>query len=236
VKKHICRASAIIALITATYATNLSGQETHPTVYVESKDEFANDFSAGIVRKNVPVTLTGDRQGAGYVARFTWATNEGSKTRGVMTTLAIGVYMSGSYERVSMSIIERKSKNLVYSYTCQKGGRHMQSVAECLAKHWKDALEGGKVKMQQFTSSDLEGVQDADVEAVSVRKAGDTLAAQITEHPVASSVVPLRDTTASEAQTDSVAEASRHVKAEKAAQKAKLQQLQKSAVRPNPGS
>lgn len=106
-KKHSFLAATVLAVLTALTLTNTSAQTSHPTVYLEATDEFANDFSAGVIRKNVPVTLTTDRQQAGYVARFTWATNEGSKTRGVMTALMVGVYMSGSYERVSMSVIER---------------------------------------------------------------------------------------------------------------------------------
>jgi hypothetical protein len=218
-KTYFFFAAAIIVVLAAIHAPGASAQTSYPTVFLESKDEFANDFSAGVIRKNVPVTLTADRQQAGYVARFTWATNEGSKTQGVMTALMTGVYMNGSYERVSMTVMERKSKNLVYSYTCQKGGRHVQSVAECLAKHWKEAFDGGKIKMREFAASDLAGIQDAEAETVSVRKTGDTLPAQITEHP-APSPAALPDTTTSYGQTESVAEASRRVKAEKEAQKA----------------
>jgi hypothetical protein len=220
-RKHFVVIAAILITIT-THAASASAQTGNPTVYLESKDEFANDFSAGVIRKNVPVTLTSDRQNAGYVARFSWATNEGSKTQGVMTALVTGIYMSGSYERVSMSIIERKSKNIIYSYTCQKGGRHMQSVAECLAKHWKEAFEGGKIKMKEFTANDLAAVEDSDAETISVRKSGDTLAAQITAHPAAPAAT-IQNTTASEAQTESVADASRRMKAERAAQKSKPQ-------------
>jgi hypothetical protein len=218
-KKHFVLTASILIMSGAIRATGARAKAIQPTVFLESKDEFANDFSAGVIRKNVPVILTGDRQQAGYIARFTWATNEGSKTRGVMTALMIGVYMSGSFERVSMSIIERKSKNLIYSYTCQKGGRHTQSVAECLAKHWKDWFETGKIKMQVFTASDLAGIQDDIDETVSVRKAGDTLPAQVTEHPAPVASASLQDTTASEVQTESVADAARRLKAEKAAKK-----------------
>jgi hypothetical protein len=209
----------LLASLGGVLARSTEAQSANPAVYLESKDEFANDFSAGVIRKGVPVTLTADRQDAGYVVRFTWATNEGSKTQGVMTALMTGIYMSGAYERVSMSILERKSKNLVYSYTCQKGGRHMQSVAECLAKHWKDALDSGQVKMRQFTDGELAGIQDSDAETVSVRKAGDTLASQINEHPAAAAVAPsLQENVISEAsgQPESVAEASRRAKAQKA--------------------
>lgn len=211
---------AVLVLLSA----GAFAQTGRPTVYLESKDEFANDFSAGVVKKNVPVTLTADRENSGYIARFTWATNEGSKTQGVMTALMTGVYMSGAYERVSMSVVERKSKNLVYSYTCQKGGRHMQSVAECLAKHWKEAFEGGKIQMREFTAADLEGIQDSVAETVSVRKAGDTVPAQITEHPADPPVPAMQNTTASEVPAESVADAARRLKAEKAARQAKANQ------------
>lgn len=211
--------AALIVLLVLT-ASVASAQTAHPTVYLESKDEFANDFSAGVIRKNVPVTLTADRQQAGYVARFTWATNEGSRTQGVMTALMTGVYLSGSYERVSMSIIERKSKNLIYSYTCQKGGRHMQSVAECLAKHWKGAFESGKIQMHEFTAGDLEGIQDAEAETVSVRKAGDTVPAQMTLHPEPSA--PQTMTVVSQ-QSESLGDAARRIKAEKATRVAQQQ-------------
>jgi hypothetical protein len=217
---------ALIALLAVT-ASIVSAQTSHPTVYLESQDEFANDFSAGVVRKNVPVTITADRENAGYVARFTWATNEGSKTQGVMTALMTGVYMSGAYERVSMSIIERKSKNLVYSYTCQKGGRHMQSVAECLAKHWKTSFESGKTQMHEYTAADLEGIRDSEADTVSVRRAGDTVPVQITLHPAsADDLGTIRGAITSGSidrswqQSESLGDLSRRVKAEKAAQKA----------------
>jgi len=219
-KKNLIFFVLFSAMLISLHVSGASAQ-TNPTVFVESKDEFANDFSAGVIRKNVPVTLTGDRQQAGYIVRFTWATNEGSKTRGVMTTLAIGIYMSGSYERVSMSIVERKSRNLIYSYTCQKGGRHMQSVAECLAKHWKHAFESGKINMHQFSVGDLADIQDAEAETVSVRKAGETLPAQVTEHPLVPPPVAPQNSTASDVAMESVADAARRAKAERAARKAK---------------
>ena len=125
------------------------------------------------MKKNVPVTLTADRRQAGYVASFSWETNQGSKTEGIMTALATGIYMNGAYERVSMTITDRRSKDLVYSYTCQKGGRHMQSVAECLAKHWKEAFESGKTKMREYSAAELAAIPEAEPETVSVRKDSD---------------------------------------------------------------
>lgn len=222
-------ASAIFVMLSCSTAKSTLAQTSNPTVYLESHDEFANDFAAGVIRKGVPVTLTTDRHQAGYVVRFTWATNEGSKTQGVMTALMTGVYMNGAYERVSMSILERKSKNLIYSYTCQKGGRHTQSVAECLAKHWKDAIDDKRIVMKQFGASELADVSDNEAETISVRKAGDTLPSQIVEHPVppTTPVSTLQNNiiekSAPPTEPESVAEASRRLKAEKNTQQTKPQ-------------
>lgn len=97
----------------------------------------------------------------------------------------------------------------------------MQSVAECLAKHWKGPFEKDKNQMREFTASELAGVQDEETATVSVRKAGDTLPAQITMHPVTAQA--LQNSIASEVQTESVADAARRLKAERAAEKAKAQ-------------
>jgi hypothetical protein len=207
--------SLAIVVVLALAASSALAQTGHPTVYLESKDEFANDFAAGVIKKNVPVTLTADRRQAGYVASFSWATNQGSKTQGVMTALTTGVYMSGAYERVSMSITDRQSKNLVYSYTCQKGGRHMQSVAECLAKHWKESFESGKIQMHEYSAKDLEGIQEAGAETVSVRKEGDTVPAEVTSHPATAQNPAWQNM---DPQQESLGDYAKRMKAEKAAQ------------------
>jgi hypothetical protein len=145
--------------------TSASAQ-TNPTVYLEAKDELANYFSASVIRKNVPVTLTADLQHAGYVTRFMRATNEGSKTLVVISALMADVYMKESYERVSTTLLERKSGNVIYSHACLKAGHHLQSVAECLAYHWKAAFANGKIKMKPFTASELEPPWDSEAEAL----------------------------------------------------------------------
>jgi hypothetical protein len=92
-------------------------------------------------------------------------------------------------------------------------------VAECLAKHWKEALENRKVVMQQFTASDLADTQDEGAKTVSVLKARDTFPAQIIEHPSPSPTAAFQGTTASDVPTESVADAARRFKAEKEARK-----------------
>ena len=94
----------------------------------------------------------------------------------------------------------------------------MQSVAECLAKHWKGAFEGGKIQMHEFAAVDMETIQDA--ETISVRKAGDTLPAEVTPHPVPPIPQPVTATRIPDYsdQPESLGAYARRMKAEKAAQ------------------
>jgi hypothetical protein len=77
--------------------TSTSAQ-TNPIVYLEAKDELANYFSASVIRKNVPVTLTANLQHAGYVTRFTRATNDKrmrKKLRGTAVADSTGARILG---------------------------------------------------------------------------------------------------------------------------------------------
>ena len=51
-----------------------------------------------------------------------------------------------SFNEVVMTIVDAHSKDVAFSYTCRKVSQNMgassalaTSVAECLAKHWKDS-------------------------------------------------------------------------------------------------
>ncbi len=161
-----------VAMIAVALTPTASGQTNRPTVYVNAEEQFADDFSASVIEKNVPVTLTANALHADYVVRFMRTTNGGSRTMGFITALVIGIYVSGSYERISMSVKERTSNNLVYSYTCQKGGGQVQAANECLAKHWKHAIESGKTKMQEPQAGEVAKIRGAEAETDSIRILG----------------------------------------------------------------
>lgn len=112
-----------------------------PRVYVEGNDAISSAFAAGVQKKHVPVTLTTDGAQSDYTVSLSGQNDKGSKARGITTALFTGVYDSGAWDRVSMTVVDSKTKDVVFSYTCQKGGGRLQSVTECLAKHWKAQLE-----------------------------------------------------------------------------------------------
>lgn len=117
-------------------------------IYLDPHREFTPYFTAALQKKKVPVTVTEDRTQADYMARFQINTNNGSIYEGITRQLQFGMYNAGASARVTMSIIDVKSKDVVFSYTCQKSNRYsgndpntINSVAECLAKHWSNSLE-----------------------------------------------------------------------------------------------
>ncbi len=115
-------------------------QEPGSRVYVNQNNPFANYFSAGVAKKKVPVVLTADRA-AQYAVRFSNDSDPGSLTTGVANAVLRGVYDTGASDQISMTVINTKTKDIVFSDSCKKQGGRMQSVAECLAKHWKSHIQ-----------------------------------------------------------------------------------------------
>lgn len=115
-------------------------QEPGARVYVSQNNPFANYFSAGVAKKKVPVVLTGDRD-APYAVRFSNDSDPGSLTTGVANAVLRGVDDTGASDQISMTVIKTKTKDIVFSDSCKKQGGRMQSVAECLAKHWKSHIQ-----------------------------------------------------------------------------------------------
>ncbi len=115
-------------------------QEPESRVYINQKNPFAAYFTAGVMKKKVPVVLTADRD-AIYAVRFSNDSDPGSITTGVANAVLRGVYDTGSSDQISMTVINTKTKDIVFSDSCKKQGGRMQSVAECLAKHWKNHIQ-----------------------------------------------------------------------------------------------
>ena len=73
---------------------------------------------------------------------------------GVLTTLAFGVYVNGSFELVSLRVIERESKKVAFRYSFLKTVPETRVTANCLARHWKTALVKRRIAAWQFAASE----------------------------------------------------------------------------------
>lgn len=97
------------------------------------------------MKKNVPVTVTVNPAKADYTATFSVAKRNGSVFQGITSQLTTGFYKSGAWDQATIQVVNNHSQNVVISYTCKKGNNQgdsmTKSVAECLAKHWKQHME-----------------------------------------------------------------------------------------------
>lgn len=116
-------------------------------IYLDPNRAFTPYFTAALQKKKVPVTVTVDPNQADYKANFRMNIDNGSVVEGITRAMNYGLYNAGASNQVTMSIVDVKSKDVVFSYTCRKPGRYsgdapsiITSVAECLAKHWKSSL------------------------------------------------------------------------------------------------
>ena len=117
-------------------------------VYLDPQDAFTSYFTSALEKKSVPVIVTTDPTQADYTVRFQTKDSNGSLLQGIASAVQSGRYDSGAFNEVGMTVIDVKSKDVTFSYTCKKydqytsrDSQRASSVAECLAKHWKSKLQ-----------------------------------------------------------------------------------------------
>jgi hypothetical protein len=137
--------SYLVAVLLVVMAAPVFAQQRK--IYLDPDEQFSAYFSAALQKKKVPVTITTDPKQADFTAQFQAKTQDGSVLKGVLASLGAGTYNNNSVNEVVMTIINAKTKDVAFSYTCSKQSQNMDasstlatSVAECLAKHWKDNL------------------------------------------------------------------------------------------------
>jgi hypothetical protein len=111
------------------------------TVYVAPMaDGFEVYIIAALNKKNVPVTVVGDRSKA--VFEITGAAE--SQKAGWSKMLVMGSMQSA--EQASINVANIRSGTVVFAYAVNKGNsvHGKQSTAEACAKHLKEKIESGK--------------------------------------------------------------------------------------------
>lgn len=128
------------------FVTSLaSAQIAHPTVYIDAKDGFDTYISAAITKKNVPVDVVTDQTKAIYVLKTAPIEIKQESTGGKVAR-CLFAYCAGIEDKgnVSVQLIETSSSKMMWAYSVNKqrgGSKNMQSMAEAVAKHFKEFLE-----------------------------------------------------------------------------------------------
>jgi len=135
-----------LCLLLVLFTTSLSfAQLARPTVYVEPQQGFETYFAAALSKKNVPVDVVTDQTKAIYVLKSApvevKSESTGGKIARCLFASCAGIEDKGN---VSVQLIETSSTKMVWAYSVNKqrgGSKNEQSMAEAVAKHFKEFLE-----------------------------------------------------------------------------------------------
>jgi hypothetical protein len=123
---------------------SLSFAQTKPTVYLEPQQGFETYVAAAIQKKSVPVDVVTDKNRATYVLRSAPVEIKSESTGGKIAR-CLFAYCAGIEDKgnVSVQLIDTNSSKMLWAYSVnkQKGGsKNQQSMAEAIAKHFKEFL------------------------------------------------------------------------------------------------
>src|SRR5215470_12992831 len=120
-------------------------QLSRPTVYLEPQQGFETYLAAAFAKKGVPVDVVTDETKATYVLKSAPIETKQEST-GSKVTRCLFAYCAGIEDRanVSVQLIETTSTKMLWAYSVNKqrgGSKNQQSMAEAVAKHFKEFLE-----------------------------------------------------------------------------------------------
>lgn len=131
------------AILLVLFVASLSFAQK-PTVYIEPQQGFEAYIAAAIEKKAVPVDVVTDKTRAVYILRSAPVEVKSESTGGKIAR-CLFAYCAGIEDKgnVSVQLIEVGSTKIVWAYSVnkQKGGsKNQQSMAEAIAKHFKEFL------------------------------------------------------------------------------------------------
>jgi hypothetical protein len=133
-------------LLLVLFAASLSlAQMARPTVYLEPQQGFETYLAAAIAKKGVPVDVITNQTKATYVLKSAPLEVKTESTGGKIAR-CLFAYCAGIEDKgnVSVQLIETSSTKMLWAYSVNKqrgGSKNEQSMAEAVAKHFKEFLE-----------------------------------------------------------------------------------------------
>ena len=132
--------AAFLFIVSTSFA-----QLARPTVYIEPQQGFETYLAAAMSKKNVPVDVVTDQTKATYVLKAAPVEVKSESTGGKIAR-CLFAYCAGIEDKgsVSVQLIDSSSTKMMWAYSVNKqrgGGKNQQSMAEAVAKHFKEFLD-----------------------------------------------------------------------------------------------
>lgn len=119
---------------------SVASAQSGPTLHITpTSDTFDVYLAAAMVKKNVPVTVTTNPEGATYTLKAS-AVEIQQQSTGSKIARCLFAYCAGMEDRGLTSVQLLKADTVLWSYSVNKGRgqKNRQSLAEAIAKHLKD--------------------------------------------------------------------------------------------------
>ena len=120
-------------------------QLSRPTVYIEPQQGFETYLAAAVSKKNVPADVVTDQSKATYVLKSAPVEVKTESTGGkIARCLFASCVVIEDKGNVSVQLIETSSTKMLWAYSVNKqrgGSKNEKSMAEAVAKHFKEFLE-----------------------------------------------------------------------------------------------
>ena len=134
---------AALCTIALAFAPFGHAQISNPKIYIAPQNGFETYLAGAFTKKSVPAQIVTAPEAADYILSPA-PVQQKPETAGGKIARCLFAYCAGieGSQTASVSLIDAKTKAIVWAYNVKKGGSsNFQSSAEACAKHLKNWLE-----------------------------------------------------------------------------------------------
>jgi hypothetical protein len=131
---------AVLSTVVMPMSTIVAKAQDRPTLFITpTEDNFEVYLSAAMVKKQVPVVIVTKEDGASLVLKAS-AIDVQKQSTGSKFARCLFAYCAGIEDRGASTVQVLKGERVEWSYSVNKGRgqKNRQSLAEAIAKHFKD--------------------------------------------------------------------------------------------------
>jgi len=141
--KKLFGSAVVFYILALAFAPFAHAQISNPKIYIAPQNGFESYLAGAFTKKNVPAQMVQTEEAADYVLSPAPVEQKPESTGGKIAR-CLFAYCAGieGSQTASVSLIDAKTKAVVWAYNVKKGGSsNFQSSAEACAKHLKNWLQ-----------------------------------------------------------------------------------------------
>jgi hypothetical protein len=141
--KKLFANAALLCIATLAFTPFTHAQVSNPKIYIAPQNGFETYLAGAFTKKSVPAQIVTAPEVADYILSPA-PVQQKPETAGGKIARCLFAYCAGieGSQTASVSLIDAKTKAIVWAYNVKKGGSsNFQSSAEACAKHLKNWLQ-----------------------------------------------------------------------------------------------